>query len=87
MSRLDGQLRALFAIVALDPCCLCEGESDHVAVFMPDRENAADFGVPPGKRRMIAYAVCDDCIDSPGARERVADVLRQSSVRILRAAI
>ena len=74
--HLDHQLRTLVAIVALEPCCLCNGGSDHVGVFIPKRERATDYGVPEGKQRMLFYPICNECLQSEGAQERIEETIR-----------
>lgn len=81
--RLDMQLRATVAIVALEPCCVCHAASDAVGVFTPDEDRAAEFGAPPGRKRMIFYAICSECLDTPQAQERIEAVLRRGAFQIM----
>lgn len=74
--RLDTTLRTLVAITALEPCCLCNGHSDLVGVFMPKRDRALDYGVPPDKNRMLFYAICEGCLHSDGAQARIEQAIR-----------
>lgn len=52
-------------------CYLCQQHAEHKGMFIPDEENQTSFGGKPGKTRMIAYAICDHCVDLPDSQDRV----------------
>jgi len=48
-----------------NPCCLCGTLTHSFGIFEPNPPFAARIGEPPGKRRLIFYSVCNECIGEP----------------------
>jgi hypothetical protein len=44
---------------------------------MPKRERAKDYGAPPGKDRMLFYAICTACLGLEGAQVRIEEAIRK----------
>ena len=76
--RLEQQLRTLVAIVAQEPCCLCNGDSDVVGVFMAHKNHARAYEAPKDKNRMVFYAICGACLHLPDSAKRIEKELRRT---------
>src|SRR5947209_5817572 len=52
-------------------CQLCDGPPDFVGLFFPSPELQRRLLAPPGKDRVVAFALCGACWALPGAMDRV----------------
>ena len=52
-------------------CMLCGGSSTVFGAFFPKPEFAERLGQPEGKQRIVAYALCDQCVELPDRDARV----------------
>lgn len=57
------------------PCILCGGTPQFAGFFVPTRKAAKLLGEPPGKERLIAYALCEQCMELENVYQLVEDVL------------
>jgi hypothetical protein len=52
-----------------------------VAVFIPNEQFAKRIGQPPGKERLVVYALCENCFAMPDKEKRAEDaILEQMGV-------
>jgi hypothetical protein len=53
------------------PCALCGRPAASVGVWIPTKTCSQRLGAPPGKVRVVVYALCANCVAQPGAQDRV----------------
>jgi len=60
------------------PCLLCGAPPAYAAIFVPDHPEV--WGCPPGKRRLLGYALCAPCHAFPDRELRVEAAIMRGLV-------
>lgn len=78
LRKQTGPVEDTARIVAAFPCFMCgRTPAGGAGAWLPD--NPADkfiIGTPPGKLRIVVYALCPTCRTQPGVLERVEQRVR-----------
>lgn len=70
------------------PCLLCGEPGSRVGAWFPTDRYSRYLGAPPGKTRVVPYALCDACHTAPDSMRTVEDaILLQRQARLAAAEV
>ena len=57
------------------PCVLCGARAEFIGIYAPGPAHNALIGAPVGKQRLVAYRLCETCLELPDVFRRVESEL------------
>lgn len=79
-SEKDIDMFLAHAKIKAATCLICKNPSAGVAIFVANKESAAEYGAEPGKARQIFYGLCEEHIQPGEIPEVEEELLRQSAM-------
>ena len=73
-ARASATLSTGLAMALLEPCLLC-GDAEIVGAGSFEPDDAQEFGAPIGKRRLLFFSLCADCVADGYPAEAIEDTL------------
>ena len=63
----------------LTRCTICREPMAMVGIFFPVASFAQRLGEPPGKRRLMVYVLCEDCVRLPDWQARLEAIFLEGA--------